>query len=76
MTFSTATGERGSAARRAGHSTSIPVPASPGIGNNSAEASYYTWVDQHNIPGLGGDVPISTGNENDGLLALVKGSGW
>src|SRR6266567_9252928 len=34
---------------------------------------YYTWVDQHNTLGLGNDVPISTGNENDALLALVDG---
>ena len=39
----------------------------------SAEASYATWVDQHDTLGLGKDVPISTGNENDGLLALVNG---
>ena len=26
-----------------------------GIGDNSAEASYYTWVDQHNTLGLGND---------------------
>jgi len=32
-----------------------------------------TWVDQHNTLGLGNDVPISTGNENDALLALVDG---
>ncbi len=50
-----------------------PGPGFAGIGNNSAEASYYTWVDQHNTLGLGNDVPISTGNENDGLLALVNG---
>jgi hypothetical protein len=39
----------------------------------SAEASYATWVDQHDTLGLGKDVPISTGNENDALLALVDG---
>ena len=50
-----------------------PGPGFAGIGNNSAEASYYTWVDQHNTLGLGNDVPISTGNENDALLALVNG---
>ena len=50
-----------------------PGPGFAGIGDNSAEASYYTWVDQHNTPGLGNDVPISTGNENDALLALVEG---
>jgi hypothetical protein len=50
-----------------------PGPGFAGIGKNSAEASYYTWVDQHNTFGLGKDVPISTGNENDALLALVNG---
>jgi len=50
-----------------------PGPGFAGIGKNSAEASYYSWVDQHNTLGLGNDVPISTGNENDALLALVDG---
>ena len=50
-----------------------PGPGFAGIGDNSAEASYYTWVDQHNTLGLGEDIPISTGNENDALLALVGG---
>jgi hypothetical protein len=50
-----------------------PGPGFASIGDNSAEASYYTWVDQHNTLGLGNDVPISTGNENDALLALVDG---
>ena len=58
---------------KAGRSTNIPVRALPGIGDNSAEASYYTWVDQHDAVGLGKDVPISTGNENDGFDALVNG---
>jgi hypothetical protein len=50
-----------------------PGPGFQGIGENSAEASYYTWVDQHNAVGLGNDVPISTANENDGFAALVNG---
>jgi hypothetical protein len=50
-----------------------PGPGFQGIGDNSAEASYYTWVDQHNAVGLGSDVPISTANENDGFAALVDG---
>ncbi|HEX4236772.1 MAG TPA: carboxypeptidase-like regulatory domain-containing protein [Xanthobacteraceae bacterium] len=50
-----------------------PGPGFAGIGDNSAEASYYTWVDQHNAVGLGIDVPISTANENDGFAALVDG---
>lgn len=39
----------------------------------SAEASYYTWVDQFNTLGLGENVPINTGNGSEGLLALVDG---
>ena len=50
-----------------------PGPGFAGIGKNSAEASYYTWVDQHNTLGLGNDVVVSTGNENDALLVLVNG---
>ncbi len=50
-----------------------PGPGFHGIGDNSAEASYYSWVDQHNAVGLGNDVPISTANLNDGFAALVDG---
>jgi hypothetical protein len=39
----------------------------------SAEASYYTWVDQYDTFGLGKDVPIATGNANESMLALVNG---
>ena len=40
---------------------------------NSAEASYYTWVDQHNTLGLGEDVPVSTANLQDGFIAYAGG---
>jgi hypothetical protein len=50
-----------------------PGPGFKGIGENSAESSYYSWVDQHNTFGLGEDVPMSTGNLNDGILALKDG---
>ncbi len=40
---------------------------------NSAEASYYTWVDQHNTLGLGDDVPVSTANLQDGFIAYSGG---
>src|SRR5207245_855205 len=50
-----------------------PGPGFQGIGDNSAESSYYTWVDQHNTFGLGEDVPMSTANLNDGLVALKDG---
>jgi hypothetical protein len=41
--------------------------------SGSAEASYYTWVDQFNTFGLGENVPMATGNANESLLALVNG---
>ena len=50
-----------------------PGPGFQGIGDNSAESSYYSWVDQHNTFGLGNDVPMSTGNLNDGLIAFKDG---
>jgi hypothetical protein len=50
-----------------------PGPGFRGIGDNSAESSYYSWVDQHNTFGLGNDVPMSTGNLNDGIIAYANG---
>jgi hypothetical protein len=50
-----------------------PGPGFKGIGENSAESSYYTWVDQHNTFGLGEDIPLSTGNLNNGLIAMKDG---
>jgi hypothetical protein len=41
--------------------------------DGSAEASYYTWVDQFNTFGLGENVPIATGNMSDAYFALVDG---
>jgi hypothetical protein len=41
--------------------------------SGSAEASYYTWVDQFGTLGLGNNVPIDTGNESEGLLVLNNG---
>jgi hypothetical protein len=41
--------------------------------DGSVEASYYTWVDQHNTLGLGANVPIATGNMSDAYHALVDG---
>ena len=35
-------------------------------------SSYYSWVDQHNTFGLGDDIPMSTANLMDGLVALNK----
>ncbi len=50
-----------------------PGPGFEGIGDNSAESSYYSWVDQHDTFGLGKDVPMSTANLMDGLVALKDG---
>ena len=48
-----------------------PIPQLKGLTDSgSAEASYYTWVDQFNTLGLGEGVPINTGNGSEGLLAL------
>ena len=56
--------------------TLYPFPG-PQLANvtdpGSAEASYYAWVDQFDTFGLGRNVPIGTGNANEGLLALVNG---
>ncbi|HWI34814.1 MAG TPA: hypothetical protein VNU64_00035 [Burkholderiales bacterium] len=52
----------------------VPGPQFKGVTETgSAEASYYTWVDQFDTFGLGRNVPIATGNLNEGLLALVDG---
>ena len=50
-----------------------PGPGFQGIGENSAESSYYSWVDQHNTFGLGENVPMSTANLHNGLVALKDG---
>jgi hypothetical protein len=50
-----------------------PGPGFKDIGENSAESSYYTWVDQHNTFGLGEDVPMSTANLQNGLVAMKDG---
>ena len=57
--------------------TLYPFPG-PQLANvtdsGSAEASYYTWVDQHDTFGLGKNVPLATGNANESLIALVNGN--
>ena len=51
-----------------------PLPQMKGVSETgSAEASYYTWVDQFDTLGLGANVPINTGNASEGLLALKDG---
>jgi hypothetical protein len=52
----------------------FPGPQLQGVSETgSAEASYYSWVDQFDTSGLGRDVPWATGNANESLLALVDG---
>jgi cytochrome c5 len=52
----------------------FPGPQFRGVTDDgSAEASYYTWVDQFNTFGLGENVPIATGNMSDSYFALVDG---
>ncbi len=51
-----------------------PAPQLQGVTDDgSAEASYYTWVDQFDVLGLGENVPINTGNASEGLLVLKDG---
>jgi len=51
-----------------------PLPRFKGATDpGSAEGSYYTWVDQFDVLGLGKNTPIDTGNESEGLLALKDG---
>ena len=51
----------------------MPGPGFPELPQLSAESSYYTFVDQQNISGLGANTPIITGNEYDGVHAFVNG---
>ncbi|MEO6528959.1 MAG: carboxypeptidase-like regulatory domain-containing protein [Gemmatimonadaceae bacterium] len=51
-----------------------PLPQLKGVTESgSAEGSYYTWVDQFDVLGLGKNTPINTGNASEGLLALKDG---
>ena len=51
-----------------------PLPQLQGVTTpGSAEASYYTWVDQFGALGLGANLPIDTGNGSEGLLVLKDG---
>ena len=52
----------------------FPVPQFKGVTDSgSAEASYYSWVDQFDTLGLGKNIPIATGNGEDALMAMVDG---
>ncbi|MGE5540650.1 MAG: carboxypeptidase regulatory-like domain-containing protein [Gemmatimonas sp.] len=52
----------------------FPGPQFEGVSDSgSAESAYYTWVDQRNTLGLGDNVPMATGNENESIIALKDG---
>ncbi len=54
--------------------TPFPGPQLTNVTDSgSAEASYYTWVDQFDTAGLGRNVPFATGNGNESLMAFVDG---
>ena len=54
--------------------TFYPLPGPSFAGRDgAAEGPYYSWVDQHDILGLGPDTPIGTGNFSDSLYALTYG---
>jgi hypothetical protein len=54
-------------------STRCRVRTERRVDSASADSLYYDFVDQFNMLGVGKDVPIATGNESEGLLALVDG---
>jgi hypothetical protein len=52
----------------------LPGPNYKGaVDSASADSAYYDFVDQFDTLGLGRNVPLATGNESEGLLALVDG---
>ena len=54
--------------------TPFPGPQFKNVAESgSAEASYFTFVDQFNTSGLGTNVPMATGDANESLMALVDG---
>jgi hypothetical protein len=55
--------------------TPFPGPQLQGVTDSgSAESSYYTWVDQRGVFGLGENVPFATGNANESIMALKDGN--
>jgi hypothetical protein len=54
--------------------TPFPGPQFKNVAESgSAEASYFTFVDQFNTSGLGANTPMATGDANESLMALVDG---
>jgi hypothetical protein len=48
-----------------------PGPKVTGVKIGSADWHYLTWVDLHNVFGLGKDVPILPGSNSDSLIAFL-----
>jgi hypothetical protein len=48
-----------------------PGPKVSGVKIGSADWHYLTWVDLHNVFGLGKDVPIIPGSNSDSLIAFL-----
>jgi hypothetical protein len=52
----------------------LPGPNYKGaVDSATAESAYYDFVDRFDMLGVGKDVPLTTGNQSEGLLALVDG---
>ncbi len=52
----------------------LPGPNYKGaVDSGSADSAYYDFVDRFDMLGLGKNIPLATGNESEGLLALVDG---
>ena len=52
----------------------LPGPNYKGATDSaSADSAYYDFVDRFDMLGIGKDIPLATGNESEGLLALVDG---
>jgi len=53
-----------------------PGPSFQGVTEyGSADTNYYNWVDQFDAFGMGKNIPIATGNDNDALEALDPQTG-
>ena len=52
----------------------LPGPNYKGaVDSASADSAYYNFVDRFDMLGVGKDIAMATGNESEGLLALVDG---
>ena len=49
----------------------IPAPGYEGVEGVTSSWNYLIWVDQHDILGLGKDVPFMPGTQSDSLIAFL-----